>query len=743
VNLVKKSKLLCTLFIIFSVSGLLSWFGSVWLALPLGLLFSLFCPGLFLLLSIKKQVTCGWRDLVLIVGLGLSFIIFTTLLENTLLRATGVTRPLTAGNLWLTFSLTGLATLLGGYYRWSENPLRLSALAFSKHDLIATGSSVVLLLGCVLGAIRLNNGASGTLAIACYLGMTALICYIFIVHQKLRVSSIIFVLWLITMGVLLSSWLRGSYAAGPDLDKEFQLFELVKGSGYWSINLYRNAYTACLSITLLPTSLSYFTKLSNLQTYKLLLPMLYSFIAPVVFLVARSRIGKRGAILATIFFIAQPPFTIWWWIPVRQEIAFLFFGLIVLLLTELKDRRALRVLFLIFGAAMVVSHYSTSYIAIGLLFIYTLVEAVHSRYFSKARAEAPFLRYTYVLLLVLFSFLWYSQLTYGFNGATQFITKSFDNVGSLFKSDVQQQGQSPLDHLDIFSTPGSTSINPIQYYQDQYNQASRQYGKTLYATNYGLQFSPYTPVNSILAQNLSLTRSLLKVTGNVLVSLGVLVGLVVYWKKKALKRINFLQLSSLLFFGVALFLPFFSISYGEDRLYEQLLIVMSGSIAIYTSLPFLSKRWRQVVQAGLLLFVIAYFLVLNEVPQQFTTSSAQSIAFSNSSEQYDEYYIATSDVVASQWLAKTRNVALPIYGDHFSQYRLVTEGGLSLLSKLHTGVFPNALPKNSYVYQSAVNTRTQTAFDDDGSVILYRFPSNFLSTQKNTIYSNGQDIIYR
>jgi len=742
--MLSRKQLMVGIFWAITLSGSMSWLiSSPWIALPLGIIFALIVPGILVMLLIKREIHLNLETLLFIIGLGLSFIIFATLIEDITLRAFGVSRPLTSNLLFITVAILNLIALGLGRLRWTTQPMNIKITPFSKYDLITIAYSIILLLGFIGGAIRLNNNASGWLSIACYLGVVGLVICLFIFNKILKQSSIIFSLWIAGLGILFSGWLRSGYVAGPDLDKEYQIFLLIKHSGYWSIDLYRSPYNACLSINLLPTALSFFTKLSDMLVFKLLMPALYSLIIPIVFLISRVQLKKRGAILATFFFFSQPPFVTWWWIPIRQEMALLFFGLLVLLLLQGKRDRGTQMLFLILGASMIVSHYSTSYIAIGLFLFYRLMISLID-IAKKFKPISPhLLKYSFILIFFLFTFFWYSQVTTGFGNATQFVTKSFQNIGSLFSSDVQQQGQGPLDHLNIFSTAGSAALSPFNYANNQKEGAQKLYSNSqLYGQNYGLQAPRYTPDDSTASQNLSNLRNLLKVLGNLLISLGVVVAFIVAWRAKNIKTVNLLQLAGLLFLLIAMFLPFFSISYGEDRLYQQLLIFASGATAAAFSLKF-RGRLKHVIQWGLLGFVIVYFLILNQVLQQFTVSSQQSMALSNKGNQYLEYYVSTQDVNASKWLSANRNPLIPIYGDNYSQYRLVTDAELSLLTEFRTGVLPDSLPRNSYVYQSTTNTQTQTAFDSDEGLILYKFPVDFLSSQKDQIYSNNSDIIYR
>lgn|GEM_PF-6426973 len=735
----KKYKVALWLLLSIFASGLLAYLLPAWTGAIFGLYFSLFIPGLLLLILLKKRVALEWEYFLYSMGLGVVWLIAVSLFASWLLRSLGISRPLSPLPIFLSVGFFDVLLLATGYLRWAKIPIILHKPNISKRDLTAFVVPIILLFGFVAGAIRLNNGATGSVAVTCYILSIALIIWLFITYKKIKIGFIIWALWLIALGILLSSWLRGSYVNGIDVVKEFQIFELVKHTGYWSVDLYKNAYTACLSVSLLPVSLSFFTKVPDALIFKLVIPTLYSLIIPIVFIIAKSQAKVRLAIITTLFFFAQPTFTVWWWIPIRQEVAFLFFALLIMMFVKQPKYASNKVMFFLFGLGMIVSHYSTSYVAIGLFIIFYLVQ-LWRRTITHKVIDMHFAQFSYLLIFLLFTFFWYSQVTTGFSNATQFFTKSFQNIDSLFSSDVQQNGQTAFSNFNIFSTAGTAPITPIQYAEQKSKQAENLYGSSnLYNVDYGLQQAPYQPADSQSSQRINLLRSILKVGGNALISLGVVFVALMAWKKRETTQLVWIQISSLILFSIALFLPFFSSSYGEDRLYLQFLVISSGALGVYCS--FKSSRWGMWAHYSLLGFVVLYFLILNQVPQYFMRSAQQTLALGNNNEQYYIYNIQQSDVVAVKWLSYNSE-SLPVYGDYYSRFRLTTGLGLHT-GNFMNGVLPDSLPRKSLVFQDASNTLTKTAFDDNQGILLYQFPESFLNYRKSVIYTNAKDVIYR
>ena len=134
-----------------------------------------------------------------------------------------------------------------------------------------------------------------------------------------------------------------------------------------------------LSLTILPTILSNLSNTENHFVFKLLFQFLFSLVPLIMFLIFR-RFTKNNLVifLGAFFFIIQPYFIA---IQIRQAIAFVFFSLLFLIYLE-KDLSlpTHKLFFVIFGISMIVSHYSTSYIALVLLVIINSINYISEKW---------------------------------------------------------------------------------------------------------------------------------------------------------------------------------------------------------------------------------------------------------------------------------------------------------------------------------------------------------------------------
>ena len=108
----------------------------------------------------------------------------------------------------------------------------------------------------------------------------------------------------------------------------------------------------------------------------------------------------------------------------------------------------------------------------------------------------------------------------------------------------------------------------------------------------------------------------------------------------------------------------------------------------------------------------------------------------NSGLYYDAYYVHKSDVLAIVWLSKSNVNNDPVEANLHDTNKLLTYGDVNALSDF----FPPVIRKNAYVYLDTSNVRVVLIGEN---VIVYNSPKKFLDDNKNLVYSNGKDNIYR
>ena len=242
---------------------------------------------------------------------------------------------------------------------------------------VAGGAGVVL---AVLGAARLNAGGGPAVALA---GLAAVLVTIAIAAHAAhrgRPGTAAAGLYLAGLAVLLATSLRGTGVTGHDIKIEYHVLMDVLETGRWRPGGTYAGYNSCLSLTTLPAFLARLLGLAPLDVFRVGYQLIFA-IAPVgAFLLARRLLTPAAAVLAAGLFIAFPTFVNDMPMLNRQELALLFFLMLLLALTDTRGPRGPRVALLVIAAAgLTVSHYSSTAVAAALLALAALLRVIRRR----------------------------------------------------------------------------------------------------------------------------------------------------------------------------------------------------------------------------------------------------------------------------------------------------------------------------------------------------------------------------
>src|SRR3989344_7390237 len=342
-----------------------TWIGAAFSAISL-----LLVPGIATLLLIRIRRLDPWTYLSMALGLSLVELMLLGLGANTLLPYLGVERPLDFPILASVISVFVVGLMTAQWVRRESLVLRFKryVLFDTARDWIAVLTPLIFVILSVLGATILNNGGGGALVYWCLVGVVLYSAALLWYCEKADENVVPAALFLLALALLFMTSLRGWYVTGHDIQREFEVFQLTHTAGLWSIARFKDAYNACLSITILPTVISEFMRISDPAVFKVLFQICFATVPAMLFLILRRMVRPMIALIVALYFLAFPTFFSDMPFLNRQEIAFLFLFLMFLVITD--ERLSLRLrrgLFMLFGAGMALSHYSTTYTVVALL----------------------------------------------------------------------------------------------------------------------------------------------------------------------------------------------------------------------------------------------------------------------------------------------------------------------------------------------------------------------------------------
>lgn len=690
-------------------------------------IFFLTIPGYLILRRLTANQTLAVADSIgLSVILSTLFLMISGLALN-LLRQIDVQSPLNPVTIVLTTTLfTVVLIVLNRHERISLPSISLPS---TSRALMVIALGIVPLLAAA-GSIRLNNGASNILTMASF-GLSALLLAILVFRKSSFAQLYPFAIFSIALGVLLSTSLRGWYITGHDIVHEFQVFQATMGDGFWSsITAHRDPYSACLSITVLPTILAAFFHISDPYIFKILFQIIFAIGVVLLYGLSLKLSGKpRVALLATLLFIAFPPFLNDMPFLNRQEIAFMFFIAAALIsFSGLRYKTSMKLsILLLLGIAL--SHYSTSYVTLGLLgFSWLIYRTVVSRYLPRDHTRLPLLNPFLILGFLIVTFFWNTVITRTSPGLTQTIRKTIQTIETRNFSQANGVGYSilsfgshdPQATLDEYVNDAAKNV---QYYPD----------KSLEKTSLGEGISKIINVetlNKIVRGASAKLFQIFLLGGIVLLALKTI-------RKKGEKDAYLLSfnVAGFILLAMMVILPILSEKYSVTRLFQQVLVFGAVPITLAAAWVFEKIRIGKSLYwvAGLYIFL---FLHLSGFIPQLTGGYPPQMALNNKGVNYDVYYQHSGEIISASWL-DSRSAAIKVGTDEyglmrFPNYPFQKTYGYSPVLSVQSSI---------YIYQNDATKRTGAYADFiSGDVLQYTYGDQLES--RNLIYTNQNSNIY-
>lgn len=736
-------------------------------------LYLLVFPGFLLSWMIYPKLKNIWEWFCSCLGLSLVLLMLVGLVGNWLLPLKGITHPLAELPV-----LTELNSVVGLFLTYLF--IRNKPLPFDK---IKVRFSLLTILFCVvpllfpvlsvLGAISLNDNHTNILTMS-MLGLIAgYVLILTFVRNKISEHVFIFTALMIGLSLLLMTSLRGWYITGHDMYLEYYVFQLTKLHDIWKMSNFQNPYTACISITILPTMIAAITHIPDMYIYKILYQIIFSFSLVVSYLFLRKSITPFLSFLGTFIIASLPTFMTDMPMLNRQEIALFFFALLLNTLFT-KDLSTIRkwLLFSLFGLGLTLSHYSTTYVTLSLFLgtslaylaintvkrhpsLHTIIHAIDKKFGIEHNKTNINIVMSIVLLLV--TICWNFSITHTSDGIIQTMTSIQDAITHKQFS----KGKSDPASYSLINTKKPTQQNLLTMYIQtetaytrKFNDDSAFLKKAIYSqypvTSNSQAIVPLTALgekmNSFHINAFKLNDTLKQIYAKIMQVLIILGLLVIFWYKKYLHAIKKEQLLlTLVFFGfliVQTVLPGSSIDYGILRLFQQglILLVIPLLIGALSLLSIFDKIHESIKIYLTSLIFIFFFLFLSGFIPQITGGYYTPLNLANSGFYYEAYYTHTEELSSINWLAQHRDKKLPIQADWFTGKKIHTYGNFYSID----GILPSTIRRNSYVYLSYSNIQTDKVMVYvNGAPIYYTFPIPLLDQNKNLIYNNGGTRIYR
>ena len=407
----------------------------------IGFLFLTILPGLLILLILKLNNLEFTEKIVLSVGLSVSFLIFFGFLIDKLYFSLGYATPLSTISLVVSFSAAMILVCVIGCRTNKE------AFSFALPNFnLNTAEKAFLIVPVLFPALSIfgmhvmNTTDNNTILMFLLFLIPIYVAFVCFFNHKFPKRLYPVVIFLISISLLLLLSLRSNHIIGMDTHVEYYFFRTTLDNFHWSIAGH-STLDACLAISLLPTIYQSILNISPEYLFKILYSLIYSISPLVIYVLSKKYVGEQYAFLASCFFMFQQKF-LCTESNARVSIAILFFALAMM--TFFNDKinpLKKRILFIIFMASCMVSHYSTMYI----FFFIMLGTFIGIEILSKKYTFKKVISLTLVILFFSMIFFWYSQVTEAaFNSGVVFIENTLSNLNKFFIVESRGSGQALL-----------------------------------------------------------------------------------------------------------------------------------------------------------------------------------------------------------------------------------------------------------------------------------------------------------
>jgi len=596
-----------------------------------------------------------------------------------------------------------------------------------------------------VGAVLFNNGHGRGLAIAGMAAAVATVVFCIVFARRMSTSQLATAIFGVALAAGWSFSLRSHFVYGWDIASEYRILNTTYAAGIWHAYHPKDAYAAMLSLTTFPATLTALAGMPSLFLLKVVYPALFALFPVGLFKLANRVVGRRYAFMAAAFLVVQGFFFQQMSGLARQEVGLLvFIALFAALLESELPRRTQWPLVAVFAFTLVVSHYSTTYLAIDMFVGYCAIALVLWA-LRRGRPAGGGAVAVALVATVIGATVWYMPVTHSGSNVGSFIrdinTRGFDFLPSA------QPGQDPLQTYLRGNIPSRMEASKYQsMVRKHYDQATPWLRPYPAASQ-----SRYTPKDTSVTgdevrspkvvNGLDLEQTLLSQAVNVL---AVLAAAALAFRRRSsplMRKIGTLGLATVGVLALMRVSGTVANDYTPERAIVQLMVPLVIAVAwLLEAFVRRSRLLRFILPVGAALALGGVFLSSSGL-RAVVAGGPTTTNVSDRGEDYERFYVAEPELAAARWLNRSAPKHDVIHADRYGQLRIY--GTTPRAKGVFTDVMPELLDRHGWVYAYSANTlrgRARARFGD--TYALYQWPSAFLRDNFNLVYDNGSAKVY-
>lgn len=605
-------------------------------------------------------------------------------------------------------------------------------------------------LAAAAGALRLNDGHGSLTAELALCACLAVIVWGIAFAHRLGDCSLSIIVYAVGLAVMWAYSLRGDIVYGFDISTEYHALHEAVVFGNWHFSHPGDAYGALPAVTVLPAELHFLSGVSDLMVLKLVYPAITAMLPVGIFGLARKVIQPRWAFVAASFIVAQDTFGQELPAVARQEIALvLFIALLGVMFDPGIGRLGQWALTAAFGVGMALSHYTTTYFAIGMIALLLVAQLVVSVFRDIRRVTGAF-----AIALVVAgasAAIWYGPVTHSASNVSQLVSVTRSQGLNLLPT---SSGQNLISSYLNGNAQPSMSAAQYQSEAASFYAAHEQFvtplpDASLPAYNLRDSAAPEPPVrHAPVSKALGAVELIAEQLAELLGAVGAIIMALRKKTPVVARQIALLGAVALVGLAAIRLSGTLAQAYNQERALVQAFAVLAITMAwvLQSASGWLRRRrwrglWGLPVTVGATVATAVLFAEMSGLAGvAFGGGTATNLA--SSGEDYERYYTTVPEIAAAQWLGgQVRNGEL-VYADRYAELRLNAETSIS--RGLLNDVTPQTLDQGAWVYASQANTvdgRARQLFQNH--TVSYAFPFGFLDANFDRVYTNGASEVFR
>ena len=600
----------------------------------------------------------------------------------------------------------------------------------------------------IIGALRLNNGHSNSIVIAMLCGCFVMLIGGVLISARIDDKVLSIILYAADLALTLNYSLRSDLIYGFDIATEYYDLHQTVVSGIWHTGHTDDAYGSMLTVTIMPAELHFLSGVPLLLVFKVIYPTITALFPVAIYYFGRNILSRTWAFIAAAFFVVQDSFADVLAELARQEIALVIFAcLIAAVLDKKMDSRPRWLLVALFSLAMVVSHYSTTYIAITLLGLVIVIQWAA----SWIRA-IPRITGVIVLAFALSTAgatVWYEVVTHSAISGVRQVAQSLQAQGLNV-----MPNRTPGENLitAYLNANTSTPMSAIEYQRlvHAYYEEHEPYIIPLpnaALPKYNLQDTviPTAPIRLKLGYTaVELISVLVQQIAYALAAVGASIMVLRRTATVFTRQIGILGLATLIFLVLIRISGTLAVAYNQNRALLQAMPILAIPIC-WSLQSFVGQRkHRNDVTRVLATASLASLFISSSGLLGVVLGGGVAANLANNGEDYERFYMTSPELASAQWLGAEVHHGQLVYADRYAQLPLVAMTGIDGYSSSLVGdVTPLTLNQHAWVYASQTNTvdmLAQALFDN--RTLTYVYPYKFLNANYNLVYNNGSSEVF-